>query len=207
MPDEQAAAPDAAEIEPPAPAPAAEQDTADSVDGDDTVEHDADYWKRTAEEWRKRSEGNRAKVKKLGAVEKELDELRDAGRSEVERAVEAARRDERDRWQTKYRTQALHNAVLRVGGAKLADPTDALRLLELDPVDVVDDDGHIDDDAVRAAVDDLLARKPYLSSTTRRVPPSGDQGARPRPAARSLDSLSMSEYVKETRPGQWHGAG
>jgi hypothetical protein len=205
MSDEQTAAPDAAEAPPPAPAPAAEQDTVEHEVDD--AEHDVEYWKREAEEWRKRSEGNHAKVKKLGAVEKQLDELRDAGRSEVERAVESARRDERERWQTKYRTQALHNAVLRVAGAKLADPADALRLLELDPADVVDDDGHTDDHAVRAAVDDLLARKPYLSSTTRRLPPSGDQGARPRPAARSLDSLSMDDYMHETRPGQWHGAG
>lgn len=55
---------------------------------------------------------------------------------------------------------------------KLADPTD-LPLTD----DLLDDDGLVDEIKVRAAVDDLVQRKPHLASRR----PSGDvgQGARP----------------------------
>lgn len=62
----------------------------------------------------------------------------------------------------------LHTEIVRATG-RLADPTD----LEFD-------EGHLDDpDALTAAIDDLLARKPHLASRK----PVGDIGQGPRGSA------------------------
>ncbi len=73
------------------------------------------------------------------------------------------------------RADALAAALVTAQAAltgKLADPTDLPFSGEL-----LDDDGLVDEAKVRAAVDDLLARKPHLAARR----PTGDvgQGARP----------------------------
>ena len=73
--------------------------------------------------------------------------------------------------------QRLHTELVKATG-KLADPTD-----------LPFDESHIDDpDALAAAVDDLLARKPHLASRR----PTGEigQGASP-PAASSVDLAAL----------------
>ncbi len=83
------------------------------------------------------------------------------------------------------RTDALNARLATAHAAltgKLADPTD-LPFTD----DLLDDDGLVDEDKVRAAVDALLERKPHLASRR----PTGDvgQGARPTEPEFSLAGL------------------
>ena len=92
------------------------------------------------------------------------------------RRSENARYRERARNADTY-AKRLHTELVRAAG-KLADPTD----LEFD-------EDHLDDpDALAAAVDDLLARKPHLASRR----PTGEfgQGASP-PAASSVSPAAL----------------
>ena len=83
------------------------------------------------------------------------------------------------------RADALAAALVTAQAAatgRLADPTD-LPFSE----DLLDDDGLVDDGKVRAAVDELIARKPHLAARR----PRGDvgQGARPEPDDTGLAGL------------------
>ena len=85
------------------------------------------------------------------------------------------------------RADALAAALVTAQAAatgKLADPTD---LPYSD--DLLDDDGLVDHDMVRAAVDDLIARKPHLA----RRRPRGDvgQGARP-----EVDEIGLGALLR-----------
>ena len=83
------------------------------------------------------------------------------------------------------RADALAAALVTAQAAatgRLADPTD-LPYSE----DLLDEDGIVDDGKVRAAVDELIARKPHLAARR----PRGDvgQGARPEPDDTGLAGL------------------
>lgn len=179
---------------------------------DDTALPDDDAASKAAErKWETRSKQNHRKLiaeqRRAAELQTKLDQLLDGTRSDTERAVEAARREERDKFTSHLRAQKLDNAVLRYAGSRLADPDDALRLLQLEPADVVADDGSVDDDAIRAAVDDLIRTKPYLVAASRRAGPApvpGDQGTRPRPPDEDLSKVPMTEYMRRKHPAQYH---
>ena len=59
---------------------------------------------------------------------------------------------------------------------RLADPADALRLLDLEKFSV-DADGNVDTAAISAAVDELVTAKPYLAAKAK--VPRAPQGTRP----------------------------
>lgn len=85
-------------------------------------------------------------------------------------------------------TRIIRAEVKAAAGGKLADPSDAVRLLDLSKFEL-DDNGDLDEDEVTDAITDLLRRKPYLAaagrndddgtSRTRRAPrPDRSQGSR-----------------------------
>ena len=83
------------------------------------------------------------------------------------------------------RAEALAAALVTAQAAltgKLADPTD-LPFSD----DLLDEDGHVDEQKVQAAVDELVKRKPHLAARR----PRGDvgQGARPEVQEEGLASL------------------
>lgn len=60
--------------------------------------------------------------------------------------------------------QRILKAEIRAAAAnKLADPTDALRYLDLEQFEV-GDDGEVDAAAITAAIEDLVTSKPYLAA-------------------------------------------
>lgn len=73
----------------------------------------------------------------------------------------------------------LRSEVKAAAAGKLADPGDALRLLDLTTFEV-DDDGAVDEDEVADAIDDLLKRKPYLAAQggKKKFDGKADQGTR-----------------------------
>ncbi len=68
----------------------------------------------------------------------------------------------------------------------LADPKDAYKFLDLDRFEV-SDDGEVDEDAIKAALEDLVSKKPYLAvQDGRRFQGDADGGARKESSA-SID--------------------
>lgn len=75
--------------------------------------------------------------------------------------------------------ERIKKAEIRAAAAgKLNDPADALRYLDLDEFEV-SDDGEVDTDAVKEAIDRLISTKPYLAvAQGTRFQGTADQGAR-----------------------------
>lgn len=84
---------------------------------------------------------------------------------------------------TKANTRILRAEVRAAATGRLQDPEDALAFLDLSQFEV-DEDGAVDGDDVRTALDDLLARKPHLAAQrgTRTPLPDRSQGATGRDA-------------------------
>src|SRR5690606_12693513 len=61
-------------------------------------------------------------------------------------------------------SRVVRAEVLAAAAGKLADPQDAVRLLDLDEFEI-NEDGEVDRAAIAAAVDGLVAAKPYLSGS------------------------------------------
>lgn len=69
----------------------------------------------------------------------------------------------------------LRSEVKAAAAGKLADPNDALKFLDLDQFGV-SDDGDVTGD-ISAAIDELIASKPYLAAKAGRFQGTGDGGA------------------------------
>lgn len=63
----------------------------------------------------------------------------------------------------KANARILRSEVKAAAAGLLADPEDALRLLNLDQFEV-GDDGNVDTDEIKDAISDLIKRKPYLAA-------------------------------------------
>lgn len=109
------------------------------------------------------------------AAERERDDLKVASQSEQERAVAQARREGELAALEKANARLVRAEVTAAAAGKMADPSDALGMLDLDEFAV--DDGDVDRKAIAKAIDDLVKAKPYLAAGPR---PNGsfDGGAR-----------------------------
>lgn len=123
-----------------------------------------------AEKEKRRKESERRR-----AAEAELAKLRNKDSSEVDQA----RTEAETAALAKANTRILKAEVRAAAAGKLADPSDALKLLDLTQFEV-DGDGEVDRDEIGSAIDTLLKSKPYLAAATngKRFQGSGDGGAR-----------------------------
>lgn len=125
-----------------------------------------------AEKAKRRKEATRRRK-----AEADLAKLRDQGGDETEQT----RREAEQAALAKANTRILKAEVRAAAAGKLADPADALKLLDLDQFEV-DADGEVDADEITSAIDDLIKSKPYLAAAAttpaKRFQGSGDGGAR-----------------------------
>lgn len=108
--------------------------------------------------------------------------------------------------QQQVRDQALAAANDRIKRAeirtaakgKLASAEDALIFIDLDDIDI-DDEGNVDQEAVEAAIDELLTKKPYLAAQGgQRFQGGGDGGARNGgPGPRQLTQEDVEKMTPE----------
>lgn len=139
---------------------------------------DLSEWKANARKHEKVAKASMAQVEQLKA---QLAEKESAQQSDTEKAItqarteaeKSARADERKRSDARI----IRAEVKAAAGGHLADPNDAVRLLDLDDFDI-DDDGNLDEKAVAQAIETLLKEKPYLAAKATRVTGNGDGGAR-----------------------------
>jgi hypothetical protein len=143
-------------------------------------------------------------------LESELEQFRVSQMSEQEKAIVLARAEGAREASTKV-TRRLAEAEVRAAAAgRLADPADAIRLLDIDSF-IPDGDGDIDAAAIAAAIDQLVTSKPYLAPTTRPNPgfvPTGAKGDTPRQFSRSqlrdpaFYAANEAEILKAAREGR-----
>lgn len=134
---------------------------------------------------------------KLEGREKEYDEQKQ--RRDVEAAALA-----------KANERILRAEVRAIATGKLADPADALRLLDLTDFSV-SDDGEVDQKKVEAAIADLVEKKPYLAAQGgKRFTGTADGGTRngsTRPAQlteQDLKRMTPEAIVKAREAGQFN---
>lgn len=177
--------------EPPADANTDSEPPADDLDADaDKALGDAG--KKAID--RMKAERNAAKSEAAEA-KKQLAELQQANETETDKRIREATE------------QALAGANARVVSAevraqaagKLADPADAIKFLDLNKFEV-DDTGAVDQDAISAAIDELVKSKPYLAPQRR----DGFQGTADGGARKDASKPSQltADDVKRMSPEQ-----
>jgi hypothetical protein len=130
-----------------------------------------------------------------------LDQLEAQSKSDLDRAVEAARQEGEQ-----AAAARLNGTVVRAearslaAAAKFRDPGDAVAFLDLTDIKV-GDDGTVDGDAIKARLDDLAKAKPYLLATTTADFDGGARGggsAEPSSKERAQALLSRMGYGSKT---------
>lgn len=122
------------------------------------------------------------------AAQAELAKLREASQSEQEKALAAAKAEGRTEVLKTANERLLRAEVRAAAASKLQDPDDAIRLLDLDQFDVTED-GAVDQDAITAAIAELVQTKPYLAAGEPPAPKAGnpEAGAREPNNPQTLD--------------------
>lgn len=147
------------EVQPPVAddAPAGEQP------GQEAEQHKPDPWadpdaaRKEIEKLRREAAKYRTRAGELEPLARKAQELEDAQKSEQERLTEQlAAVQERAEKATRAAVAAKVEAL---AAPNFADPTDAANALDL--AGFVDDDGLIDVDGIKAALAELLERKPH----------------------------------------------
>lgn len=120
-------------------------------------------WKAMARKWEREAKRN---SNALSKVNSEVESLREAQKTESEKALDAARREgyskAESEWKVKWRKERVTTEAIRAMSGRVSDPRLALPHLRL-PDDAVDDNGEVNRDALAQAVDDLLAEYPALA--------------------------------------------
>ena len=118
--------------------------------------------------------------------------------SETEKAIAAARDEGRSEALTLANTRLLQAEIRAAAAGKIADPADAIKLLDLSEFEVTDG-GEVDTEAIASAIDALVEAKPYLAATVRPLG-TGGGGARPQTPAPTRDErISELEAAGDTR--------
>lgn len=151
----------------------------------------ARYRTKLREEERKNADLN-ARLKALEDKDKPADEV-------TKRELDEAR-DKASRLEKQTRSMTLELAFFKSNTVDWVDPSDALRLVDLDEVEV-DDDGTVDAKALRLALRDLAKRKPHLVKKAAKAEPDTDDDEE------EEDDEPRSRRSGSTMNGRRKGAG
>lgn len=157
-------------------------------------------WKAYA---RKHERLSKKASKQVEDLQAELAKAKEATQTEQEKALEQARKEAADEARNELtaelRKERLQSAVARTAAGKFADVDDAIRLLDLDD-DIFDEDGKVNADNLKSALDDLLDRKPHLAASPLGKKPAGDADAgKGQGGSKSLEDMSVEEHLEAIR--------
>lgn len=172
-------------------------DTGNEDKGGGNEPDDLETWKSDARKWERRAKENADAAKRATEAEARLAEIENSSKSDHEKEIDKVRTEAAEEAR-KEATAAANRRIVTaevkaIAAGKLADPTDAVRLLDLEEF-VLNDDGEVDTKAVNDAVTRLLKEKPYLAADTKRKHGDGDQGARGRSGS---NSGSMNDLIRQ----------
>lgn len=202
----------------------AEEETTETSEDEETVEETPEETKVTAEDdWkakaRKHERALKAERKTREEFERRLKEREDADKSETEKAIEKARQEARQEAlseaEKERRQDRLELAVTRLAAKgitvgegdeakRFADPEDALDLVTariarnaLDPDSLYEEDGQVDQDALKDILGEIAAAKPGLLADGPVVRPKGGAAdAGKGQASKDLEAMSPSDHEK-----------
>lgn len=157
-------------------------------------------WKAYARKHERLSKKSSKQVEDLQA---ELAKAKEATQTDQEKALEQARKEAaeeaRNELTVELRKERLQSAVARTAAGKFADVDDAIKLLDLDD-DIFDEDGKVNADNLKSALDDLLDRKPHLAASPLGKKPAGDADAgKGTGGSKSLEDMSVEEHLEAIR--------
>lgn len=149
--------------------------TTDHTDAPDTGTEDTATPADLAAEVAKWKEMARKHEEQAKANYTKLTKLERSTMTETERAVAQAREDARAEVLAEANARVVTATVLTEAAGKLADPTDAVALIDMGQFEV-DDAGNVDKAAVTRAVAALLKAKPHLAANRAPAPLPGAKG-------------------------------
>lgn len=177
------------------------------VTDDDDDEDDEDEKltrpERQAARYRTRLRAKEKEVEALAARLKAIEDKDKPAEELTKREADEAK-EKANRLEAKLRTQTLELAFFKANQIEWVDPSDVLKLIDLDEVDV-DEDGTVDAKALRAALKDLAKRKPHLVKKSKAEPDDDedeeddDEEPRSRRSAPRMNSRRRGQGQKPSR--------
>jgi hypothetical protein len=165
----------------------------------------------SAEDWKSKAEAQqkvnkdlerkgKADLRTIESLKQQLADLQagSAPRSELETEVDKARKEAATEATAVANRKIVRAEIKAAASAKFADPADAIAFLNLDDF-TVDDDGEVDGEAIMAALDDLLKKKPHLGAKgAARWSGSGDGGHRGEASVNVLPGIPRLAHAYAT---------
>lgn len=148
--------------------------------------------------------------KNLGLSPEKLQELIGKSAEDTKAAEDARTQREAESVALGKANERLVRAEIKAAAAgKLANPALAIKLLDLSSFDV-DDDGEVDATAIGTAIDELIAKEPYLAvaqGDAKRFQGGADAGARgsagkPQVTEEQLKTMTPEQIVKAQNEGR-----
>lgn len=183
---------------------AGETDSAEALEGSEAL---GDAGKKALDTMKAKWKAETAARKAAEAKAAELQAAADGKAAEHTANLETQR--VKDEALAKANERILKSEIRREAKGLLADPNDALTFLKLDEFEV-DEDGSVDESALKQAIEALLEDKPYLAAQGSRF--TGDVNSGHRKGGTNgvkqltqsdLDSMSPAEINKARRAGQF----
>lgn len=184
---------------------AAEQEAAEATEGtDDKQASDADDgidWKAMARKHEREAKKARREAE---GFKKSLDDKAESDKSEQEKALDAARKEAAENAKSEasktYRSKIKNAEIRAQAGGRFADPSDAVVLAQIDDEDLFDDEGEINADVIKSALDALLESKPHLAAGQAggRIQGSAD-GGKGTGSAKSEEDKSVDDHLADVQ--------
>jgi hypothetical protein len=140
------------------------QDDDDSDDSDDDAKDLGDKGKRALDAMKAKLKAAKASERTAKQEAAQLKaEKANAGKPADEQAIETAKREATEAALSTANKRILRSEVKAAAAGKLANPALAVKLIDLDELEV-DEDGNVDEDAIAEAISTLLEDNPYLAA-------------------------------------------
>jgi hypothetical protein len=172
------------------------QPPAEDPKGDDLS---PDALRKQLEKARREAASYRTKAKELEPLARKAQEMEEATRSDLEKAVAAARKETEETVRAEVRRERVLDRIEVLAAKDFADPEDARLRLGQRADEFVDKDGAVDAQAISVALADLLKTRPHLAAAQPDGRPRGnaDIGARDTAPkrAQSLEDAVMARVA------------
>lgn len=174
------------------------EDTTDAGDSTDADKVTAD------DDWKAKSRKNEAALKRerkaREAAEAERDKLKQASQSDAEKAIEAAKAQAVEAAKkdaaTEYAPKIRKLAIKAEAAKTFANPDLAVRLVEIEDEDLFTEEGEINTEALKSALDALLEENPGLKADATGGRPSGDGDGGKGGGGTSDEDMSTDDHLK-----------
>jgi hypothetical protein len=197
-----------------------QDDDADNSDADDQQDDDADNdsddedtdAKDLGDKGKRALDSMKAKVKAANAAKKAAEaeaarlkaEKANAGKPAEEQALDAARAEGATAATAAANKRIIRSEVKAAAAGKLKNPALAVKLIDLDSLEV-DEDGEVDEEAIAEAISALLEENPYLAAQggdTKFDSARGKPKQKPKLTKADLDKMTPEQVAKAYDEGR-----